>query len=90
MSAEKSTYSLNHPDLSTVIKVEWVLKNMEDSAFTIKEVKKKLPEINNETLKVVINYLDLKNKIYVRNNKIAWIENNSPKLRLAIERGLQI
>jgi len=90
MSAEKLTYSQNHPDLSTVIKVEDVLKNMEDSTFTIKEVKKELPGVSLDTLKVILNYLDLKNKIYMKDSKIAWIENNNPKLRLSIERGLQI
>jgi len=90
MVNKEINYSQSHPDLSVVIKVEDVLKNMEDSAFTLKEVKKKLPDISIETLKVILDYLDLKNKIFVKDNNIAWIENNSPKLRLSIERGLQI
>ena len=57
--------SLEHsPTLNTVLMVEEVLKNMEESVITIAELKRKLPkQINHNTLKIILEYLETSNKI---------------------------
>ena len=79
------------PTLNTVLMVENVLKNMDESVVTIAELKRKLPkQVNHNTLKVVLEYLETSNKIIVTMKGITWIYNPSPKLKKAIERGVEI
>ena len=79
------------PTLNTVIMVENVLKNMDESVITVAELKRKLPkQVNHNTLKVILEYLEASNKIIVTMKGITWIYNPSPKLKQAIERGVEI
>ena len=79
------------PTLNTVLMVENVLKNMDESVVTIADLKRKLPkQVNHNTLKVVLEYLETSNKIIVTMKGITWVYNPSPKLKRAIERGVEI
>ncbi len=79
------------PTLNTVLMVEEVLKNMEESVITMAELKRKLPkQINHNTLKIILEYLEASNKILVTMKGITWIHNTNPKLRKAIEEGLRL
>ena len=79
------------PTLNTVIMVENVLKNMDESVITVAELKRKLPkQVNHNTLKIILEYLEASNKIIVTMKGITWIYNPSPKLKQAIERGVEI
>ena len=79
------------PTLNTVLMVEDVLKNMDESVITIAELKRRLPkQVNHNTLKVILEYLEASNKILVTMKGITWIYNPSPKLKKAIERGVEI
>ncbi|MEK6888386.1 MAG: hypothetical protein AABX14_05570 [Candidatus Aenigmatarchaeota archaeon] len=79
------------PTLNTVLMVEDVLKNMDESVITIAELKRRLPkQVNHNTLKVILEYLEASNKILVTMKGITWIYNPSPKLKQAIERGMEI
>ncbi|MBU2633789.1 MAG: hypothetical protein KJ674_00935 [Nanoarchaeota archaeon] len=79
------------PTLNTVIMVENTLKNMEKSIITIAELKRKLPkQVNHNTLKLILEYLEDCNKIAVSIKGITWIHNTSPNLRKAISRGLEL
>ena len=79
------------PTLNTVLMVENVLKNMDESVITVAELKRKLPkQVNHNTLKVVLEYLEASNKIIVTMKGITWIYNPSPKLKHAIERGVEL
>ena len=47
------------PTLNTVFMVEDTLKNIDESAVTIAELKRKLPrQVNHNTLKVILEYLE--------------------------------
>jgi hypothetical protein len=71
--------------------VENVLKNMDESVITIAELKRRLPkQVNHNTLKVILEYLEGSNKIIVTMKGITWVYNPSPKLKKAIERGVEI
>lgn len=71
--------------------VEEVLKNMDESVITIAELKRKLPrQVNHNTLKVILEYLEESNKIVVSLKGITWIHNTNANLRQAISKGLEL
>jgi len=79
------------PTLKTVLMVEDTLKNMDESVITVAELKKKLPkQVNHNTLKVILEYLEESNKIAVTMRGITWIHNPNPNLRKAINLGLEL
>lgn len=79
------------PTLNTVIMVENVLKNMDESVVTIAELKRKLPkQVNHNVLKIILEYLEESNKIAVTMKGITWIHNTNPNLRRAIMQGLEV
>ena len=79
------------PTLNTVIMVENTLKDVDDSVITVAELKKKLPkQINHNTLKVILEYLEESNKIAVSLRGITWIHNTNANLRRAVSKGLEL
>ena len=79
------------PTLNTVFMVEETLKKMDESVITVAELKRKLPkQINHNTLKLILEYLEESNKIAVTMKGITWIHNTSPQLRKAIKEGLEL
>ena len=79
------------PTLNTVFMVEEALKNMNESVITVAELKRKLPkQVNHNTLKVILEYLEESNKILVTMKGITWIHNTNPNLKKAIERGMKL
>lgn len=79
------------PTLNTVLMVEDVLKNMNESVITVAELKRRLPrQVNHNTLTVILEYLEISNKILVTMRGITWIHNPNPNLRKAIAEGLEL
>ena len=79
------------PTLNTVLMVEETLKNMDETVITIAGLKKLLPkQVNHNTLKVILAYLEESNKIAVTLKGITWIHNTNPLLRKAISEGLEL
>ena len=79
------------PTLNTVLMVEETLKSMEESVVTIAELKRRLPrQVNHNTLKIILEYLEESNKIAVSIKGMTWIHNPNPKLRRAISEGLEL
>ena len=79
------------PTLNTVLMVENTLKKMDGSVITVAELKKKLPkQVNHNTLKAILEYLEESNKIAVTMKGITWIHNPNPNLRKAISSGLEL
>ena len=79
------------PTLNTVIMVENVLKKMNNSIITVAELKRKLPrQVNHNTLMLILMYLEESNKILVTIKGITWIHNTDPRLRKALNEGLEI
>jgi len=71
--------------------VENILTNMNESVITIAELKRRLPkQINHNTLKIILEYLEESNKIAVSLRGITWIHNTNPNLRKAISKGLEL
>ncbi len=92
MSKTIQEQKLEHaPTLNTVLMVEDTLKNMEGSIITIAELKRRLPkQVNHNTLKIILEYLEKSNKIAVSIKGITWIQNTNYNLRKAIAQGLEL
>lgn len=79
------------PTLDTILMVEEALQDAPNSLTTVAELKRLLPrQVNHNTLMVVLDYLDRSGKIIVGVRGIVWAYNPSPKLRKAIERGMEV
>lgn len=79
------------PTLNTVIMVENVLKNMDESVISIADLKRRLPrQVNHNTLITILEYLEMSNKIVVTMRGITWIHNPNPNLQKAIAEGLEL
>lgn len=79
------------PTLNTVIMVENIFKEMDESVITIAELKRRLPkQVNHNTVMTILHYLEENNRIAVTLKGITWIHNTNPKLRQAIARGMEI
>lgn len=78
--------TLKHsPTLNTVIMVEETLKKADKSVIRIPELKRMLPkQVNHNTLKVILEYLEKSNKIAVTLRGITWIHNTNKALKKAI------
>ncbi len=88
----KTIQILEHsPTLNTVLMVENILTNMDESVITIAGLKRKLPkQVNHNTLKIILEYLEESNKIAVSLRGISWIHNINPNLRKAVSQGLEL
>ena len=79
------------PTLNTVIMVEEILRNVDESVITIAELKRRLPrKVNHNKLKTILRYLEESNKILFTLDGITWIFNTNPNLRKAISKGLEL
>jgi hypothetical protein len=91
MYSQISKQQVHSPTLNTVIMVEEVLKGMDGSVITISELKKTLPrQVNHNTLRVILEYLERSNKIAVSLKGITWIQNTNKELRKAVKTGLEL
>ena len=79
------------PTLNTVLMVENTLKKVDESVITVADFKRKLPrQVNHNTLKIILEYLEESNKIAVSMRGITWIHNSNPKFRRAVRKGREI
>ena len=92
MVSSEAVPMLDHaPTLNTVMMVEEVLRNMDESVITIAELKRKLPrKVNHNKLKIILRYLEESNKILFTTDGITWIFNPNPNLRKAISQGQEL
>jgi hypothetical protein len=71
--------------------VEETIRNMPGSVVTVAEIKRMLPrQVNHNTLKIILEYLESSNKIAVSLKGITWIHNPNQNMRKAIARGLEL
>jgi len=67
------------PTLKTVLMVENVLKEAE-LAISIEELKRRLPtKVMDQTLRLILAYLENKGDILSGDKGIVWIRNDNPK-----------
>ncbi len=82
---------MHWPTLNTVIMVENVLRKMNESVISVAELKRRLPrQVNHNTLRIILQYLEISNKIAFGSRGITWIFNPDPRLRKAIAEGFEL
>ena len=89
---EKKYENAEHaPTLNTILMVEETLKKMDNSVASLAEIKQKLPkQVNHNTLRTILEYLEDSNKIAISMKGISWIHNENSNLRKAITKGREI
>jgi hypothetical protein len=81
---------IHYPNLKTVLMVEKILRES-DLAISRTELKRRLPkEIMHQTLNIILEFLEERGMIVDTHKGIVWIYNPSPKIRKAIERGVEV
>lgn len=81
---------IHYPNLKTVLEIERVLKEA-DKVISKNELKRRLPkQIMHQTLNVVLEYLEESGKIVSDGKGIAWIYQDSPKLKKLLKRGVRV
>lgn len=79
------------PTLNTVKMVEDTLRRADESAISVAHLKQLLPkQVNHNTLKVILEYLEESNKIVVSIKGITWNHNRNLSLRKAVSRELEL
>ncbi|MFA6327860.1 MAG: hypothetical protein WCY41_00245 [Candidatus Micrarchaeia archaeon] len=79
------------PTLNTVIMVENTLARAKESVITVAALKRALPkQVNHNTLKSILIYLEESNKIAVSMRGITWMHNANARIGKAIARGMEI
>ncbi len=79
------------PTLNTVRMVEHALQQANESVLSVAELKRRLPkQVNHNTLKAILEYLEDSNKIAVSLKGLTWIHNPNPRLREAVARGPEL
>ena len=92
MSTNDEEYKLeSFPTLNEVILVENTLQKIDDSIVTIQQLKEILDKkVNSDTLKIIIDYLEMENRIAVTSKGITWIHNTNPRLKKAVSERLEL
>ncbi len=81
---------IHYPNLKTMLMVEKILKEAE-TTLSREEIKERLPtQIMHQTLNVILNYMEQRGLILDGHKGILWTHNDSPKLREAVNKGIEI
>jgi len=84
------TSILHEPKLDTILMVEKAIKEAENF-LTRMEVWKSLPkQIQYQTFKRILEYLEASNKIVFNGRKIVWVAADNPKLKKLLEESLKV
>ncbi|WP_321430952.1 hypothetical protein [uncultured Methanolobus sp.] len=90
-TTRSASRSVRSPTLNTIIMVENTLQNMDESVVSLAELKRHLPrQVNHNTLKIILEYLEESNKIAVSIKGISWVYNRNRNLNKAISNGFEI
>ena len=81
---------LHYPKLDSILMVEKSIQESEDYP-TRMELWKNLPkQMQYQTFKLILEYLENSNKIMFQDGKIIWIFANNKKLNKLIQRAVKI
>ena len=81
---------LHYPKLDSILRVEKTIQNSDDHP-TRMQLWKSLPkQMQYQTFKLILNYLEKSNKIMFEDNKIIWIFANNKKLNQLIQEAVSV
>ena len=90
ISNKSSLKVLHYPKLDSILMVEKSIQESEDYP-TRMELWKNLPkQMQYQTFKLILEYLENSNKIMFQDGKIIWIFANNKKLNKLIQRAVKI
>lgn len=90
MKIIKKRNILHFPKLDSILMVEDAIQNFEDYP-TRMELWKSLPkQMQYQTFKLILDYLERSNKIMFENDKIIWIFTNNKKLNELIQGAVSV
>ncbi len=77
---------IHSPTLSTVLMVEDTLRK-QDEPISLEELKRALPKkVMDQSLRVILAYLESKGSILIGQKGISWIANDNPKFLKMIKK----
>jgi len=80
------------PTLRTVLVVEKTIRDA-DGPLSLEGLKRELPKkIMDQTLRLILSYLESRGSIIIGRKGISWIENNDPRFLRMLEksRGIEL
>ena len=81
---------LHYPNLKTVLQVEQILQDA-DTVISKNELKRRLrTQIMHQTLTLILKYLEDSGKIIIGEKGISWIQQDNPKLKQLLQRGVRV
>ena len=81
---------LHYPKLDSILMVERAVQNFEDYP-TRMQLWKSLPkQMQYQTFKLILEYLEKSNKIMFKEDKIIWIFSNNKKLNKLIDGAISV
>lgn len=81
---------LHYPRLDSILRVEKAIQDSEDYP-TRMQLWESLPkQMQYQTFKLILEYLEKSNKIMFENDKIIWIFANSKKLNNLIQESISV
>lgn len=84
------TKILHYPKLDSILMVEKAIQDSEDYP-TRMELWKNLPkQMQYQTFKLILDYLEKSNKIMFEKDKIIWIFANNKKLNKLIQKAIKV
>ena len=90
MKEQQKINILHYPKLDSILMIENAIQKSEDYP-TRMELWKSLPkQMQYQTFKLILDYLERSNKILFEGNKIIWIFANSKKLNELIQGSISI
>jgi hypothetical protein len=90
MKEQQKINILHYPKLDSILMIENAIQKSEDYP-TRMELWKSLPkQMQYQTFKLILDYLERSNKILFEGNKIIWIFSNSKKLNELIQGSISV
>ena len=90
ISNKNSLKVLHYPKLDSILMVEKTIQESEDYT-TRMELWKSLPkQMQYQTFKLILDYLEKSNKIIFEEDKIIWIFANNKKLNKLIQEAVRV
>ncbi len=87
---EEKLNVLHYPKLDSILRVEKAIQDSEDY-LTRMELWNNLPKkMQYQTFKLILQYLEMSNKIMFQDDKIVWIFPNNEKLNKLIRGAVKV
>ncbi len=81
---------LHYPRLDTILLVEQAIQNYPDYPTRTELWKSLSKQIQYQTFKLILEYLEKSNKIMFKDDKIIWIFSNNKKLNELINNSISV